>query len=340
MIFVSSHLRFFASLFILPAALHAVVIEDEPNNDAAHANPVQCGDTVYCAQFSPWSDPDHFRFTAIIGDSIILTTFSCEGSQTDTWLLLFDDQDSVLAANDNGGPGNFSQIRYAAPATAEYVVRVLRNQESVDSTYNLLINCPHPAPEAYDLCETARVISALPYYNEGSTAGATHQAGTPSPDVFYRFSTAIEGTFIITVCSELFDARVQILGFCIGDYGDDASEGCDLGAALTVYFLPPGQHLILVEGTAANQIGDFSLEVTAQLSECPRPEDVVLTRVGGYPFLDWPQLEGPMYYVVWQSNVMNGEYEHLGTTVFTYFTDSTGYAASRKFYYVTAVCPW
>jgi hypothetical protein len=66
----------------------------------------------------------------------------------------------------------------------------------------------------------------------------------------------------------------------------------------------------------------------------------VLTRVGGYPLLDWPELEGPTYYIVWQCNTVNGDYEHLGTTVFTYFTDSTGYSSSRKFYYVTSVCSW
>ncbi len=318
----------------------AWVTESEPNDAFSQADPVQCGDTVYCAQLASAADADNFRFTAALGDSVFLLTFGCNGSQTNTFLVLCDANDSVLAVNDNGGAQYFSQIRRAITETGEYVVRVLRGGPSADSTYSLSIECPHPPPEDYDLCEHARAIPALPYYDEGSTAGATHQAGTPAPDVFYRFSNPVTGTYYITVCSDLFNSRVQILGHCIGDYLDDADTGCNLGAALTTYNLAIGDYYLMVEGTAANQFGDFSLEVTAQLAECPTPQPIVLTRVGGLPLLDWPELDGPAYYIVWSSAAVNGEYEHLGTTVFTYFTDSTGFSSARRFYYVTAVCPW
>lgn len=318
----------------------AWVTESEPNDASSQADPVQCGDTVYCAQLSPSSDADNFRFTAALGDSLVLLTFACNGSQTNTLLVLYDANDSVLAVNDNGGAQYFSQIRRAITQTGEYVVRVVRGGPSPDSTYHLSIDCPHPPPENFDLCESARPIDALPYYDEGSTAGATHQAGTPAPDVFYRFSNPITGTYHITVCSDLFNSRVQVLGHCIGDYLDDADTGCNLGAALITYNLPAGDYYLMVEGTAANQYGAFSLEVTAQLTECPTPGPIVLTQVGGYPLLDWPELDGPAYYIVWASAAVDAPYDHLGTTVFTYFTDSTGFSGNRRFYYVTAVCPW
>ncbi len=317
----------------------ALVTENEPNDTFAQANPVQCGDTVFCARLATVTDADNFRFSAIAGDSLYLTTFACSGL-TNTFLVLYDQHDSVLAVNDNDGPNDFSSIRWAVTETAEYIARVICGGAAPDSTYSLHINCPHPAPEDYDLCETARTIPALPYYDEGSTSGATNQFGTLAPDVFYRFDNPITRSLHVIVCSDLFDARVQMLGYCIGGEGDDESQGCNLGADLFTFNLPPGPHTIMVEGTAANQIGDFSLEITAQPTECPTPFPVVIARVGGYPFLDWPQLEGPSYYIVWQSSTMNSEYEHLGTTVFTYFTDSTGFVTPRRFYYVTAVCPW
>src|SRR5512139_620005 len=163
----------------------AWIEESEPNDEPWQADPAACGDTVHCAMLSGQGDEDCFRFTAIAGDSLLLLTFSCDSSETNTYLALFDDNDSLLAGNDNGGPMYFSQIRYAITRTAEYVTRVIRLAPSPDSTYDLLIDCPHPPPEDYDLCETARVIPGLPYYNEGSTQGQTNQAGTPAPDVFY-----------------------------------------------------------------------------------------------------------------------------------------------------------
>jgi len=68
------------------------------------------------------------------------------------------------------------------------------------------------------LCETARVIPDLPYYNEGSTQGQTNQTGSPAPDVFYTLNIPVTGDYTFMVCSDLFDARVQVLGRCIGDF--------------------------------------------------------------------------------------------------------------------------
>jgi fibronectin type 3 domain-containing protein len=67
---------------------------------------------------------------------------------------------------------------------------------------------------------------------------------------------------------------------------------------------------------------------------------VVLSQVGGYPFLDWPEQPGPDYYLVWRCDTPDGQYGHAGTTFTTSFTDSTGFTNSRRFYYVTSVCPW
>lgn len=332
------HLLF--PLLMFPQLSAAWIQENEPNDLFSQANPAQCGDTVYCGFLSSVSDADNFRFLGVSGDSVILLTFSCDGSETNTLLVLYDEQNSVLAVNDNGGPQEFSQIRFAFNHTADYVARVVRAGPSPDSTYNLWISCPHPPPEDYDLCETARVIPSLPYYNEGSTQGQTSQAGTPSPDVFYTFFNSVVGDYSFVVCADLFDARVQIYGGCIHDAWDDANQGCNLGAELTSYSLAPGPYWIMVEGTAANELGNFSLEVFMELPECPPPANVTLSQVGGFPFLDWSEPSGPSYYHVWRGSTPDGEYENAGTAFTTSFTDSTGFSSSRRFYYVTSVCPW
>ncbi|MFZ5433157.1 MAG: PPC domain-containing protein [Calditrichota bacterium] len=323
------------------AAAGATVLESEPNNNHSEANPLRCGDTVYCASLTPAFDLDYFFFYVIGGDSIIVETIACRSDTVNTFIALFDDQDSILAFNDDDGSNRFSHLRYLAPASGNYFISVLNLPgPAVDSAYTLLLQCPNNPPEDYDLCETPRIIGALPYYNEGSTRGATHQCGTASPDVFYALHLPAAGNLFVTVCTNAFDARVQILGRCCGEWMDDASEGCGTGAELISFGLPADDYFIIVEGTSALQYGDFSIEVMASLPGCPAPEPVVLTDLGGYPLLDWPQLVGPGYYIVWQANNLDGPWEHLGVTFQTYFIDSAGYASSRRFYNVTSVCPW
>jgi len=316
------------------------VTESEPNDDFAHADTVHCGDTVWCATLEPATETDFYRFYLNNEDSLIATTFDCNGSITNTFMVLFNDEDSVLAVNDDGGPRSFSRIRYRATQPGDYFLRVLKHPWTPDSSYCLDVGCPGYLPEAYDLCQTPRIIPSLPYYDEGSTLGATHQCGTAAPDVFYGFYFPVVGNLFVTVCTNSFNARVQVIGRCCGDFWDDADTGCGLGAELISFGLAEGNYLLLVEGTQANQAGNFSIEVEAALPGCLPPDSIVLTTVGSYPLLDWPEMVGPSYYVVWQSPVMQGPFEHLGIAFQTYFVDSTGFTSTRKFYMVTSVCPW
>ncbi len=330
-------------LLAIAALINAVaalaVSEVEPNDETWLANAAACGDTVVCATLSPWYETDCFSFYVQGVDSIHLITNSCNGS-VNTLLALYDENDSLLATDDDGGPGACSYIRYRTNGPGTFVARVYGQMNSADSVYSLFINCLNPPPEAFDICTTPRVITALPYYDEGTTYGATNETGTASPDVFYRFYSPATGNYRITVCSTTWDARVQILTGCYSGFLDDASTGCNLGADLFTFGLSEGDYTILVEGTADNQQGDFSLEVLGFLPDCPGPSGVVVTTIGGLPFLDWPQLDGPEYYIIWSASTPDGLYEHLGVSPVTYFADSTGYAAARKFYHVTSFCPW
>lgn len=330
-------LTILCTLLLTANAVRAVE-EQEPNNETWQSNAVVCGDTVICAILDDLPGTDCFRFTTLTVDSIILTTYPCAGD-VNTFLLLYNDRDSVLATNDDGGPGQCSKIRYRSPGPLTYVARVMKGGPAADSAYSLHIDCRNAPPEDYDLCTGARIIEELPYYNEGSTIGATNQAGTASPDVFYEFYNPIVGNYTITVCTTLWDARAQVLGSCVGEYLDDESVGCGLGAVFTTYGLPAGQYFILVEGTTANQQGDFSIEVEAFLPPCPTPRNVVLTRVGNRPFLDWPDEIGPAYYNIYTASALNDSFVLTGSTPFSFYTDSSAYV-QRRFYQVKSVCPW
>jgi hypothetical protein len=331
----------FIWLFVFSGMAFATrVIESEPNNDLSHPNAVVCGDTVVCGMLRPYYDLDYYRCFVNRGDSLVCTTFDCNGSRTNTFMALFDDQDSILATDNESGPNQFSCIRYGVTRSGYYTVRVMMMQNSVDSTYNLAVECRLLVPEDYDDCSTPRIISSLPYYDEGTTYGMTNQMGTPAPDVFYAFHNPVMGNIFIEVCTDIFDARVQLLGNCLNNYLDDANEGCGMGAILPVYYLSPGDYLLMVEGMSALQSGDFSISVSAEFPACPKPDSVVITAIGGLPFLDWPEVNGPMYYIIWQATNPDGPWEHLGTSFFTYYVDSLGFSASKRYYRVTSVCPW
>jgi hypothetical protein len=333
-------LTFFLILTLIPPLSFAFVTESEPNNTPAQADIIQCGDTVYCAVLDGLGDLDHFRFAAVANDSLVVFTESCGDSLTNTVLVLFDDRDSLLAVNDNGGGWDFSLIRYRALYSGDYVVRVLR-QSFEDSAYTLVLECPRSAPEAYDSCSSPRIIPSLPYSDSGSTRGMADDCrGVAAPDVFYKFHNPVVSHVIVTVCSNPFDARVQLMTRCCGGFLDDADTGCVNGASMTCLNLPVGDYYLMVEGTQAQQVGEFTIEVEAITPGCPEPGPVVLTTIGGYPFLDWPEVPGPSYFIVWQTTSLSSDWEHLGVAFATYFVDSTGFAGTRKFYRVTSVCPW
>jgi hypothetical protein len=209
-----------------------------------------------------------------------------------------------------------------------------------DTSYSLFCDCRTPAPEDFDLCETARVAPGLPYYDEGDTFGRANNAGTLAPDVFYRFTQPVASDLRIEVCSEFFDARVQMLGSCIGNFMDDASDGCQLGATLFAFGIAPGDYYILVEGTSLLEAGEYSLEIEPFFPECPAPEQTVLFNIGGLPSLDWQDVAEASYYLIRQSANSEGPFQNLDTTFISFYQDPAGFAAPVRFYQVHTVCPW
>jgi hypothetical protein len=209
-----------------------------------------------------------------------------------------------------------------------------------DSAYCLTLDCQAPSSAPHDLCNQARVVGGIPYQDASSTFGCGSECGRDAPDVWYFISNPVERTLIFSVCMTNFQARVQVMGGCCTQFGDDSEEGCNDGAILTIPDMPVGDYYIIVEGTDASESGNFIFQVNGETQPCPSPTELTLATIGGYPFLFWEAVTGAVSYIIWQSSDVNGSYEHVGSTTDTYWTDYSGYTGTRCFYRVTAYCPW
>ncbi|MCL4305718.1 hypothetical protein KJZ99_07365 [bacterium] len=311
--------------------------ESEPNNTFQQANPIQCGDTVLCAHLDGHG-ADFFRFQLPAGDSVYIRTFSCETPEN-TMILLYDSLNTLIGVDDNSGPGAFSTIALFPLTTQMCYLQVLDPSGQSTGTYSLALQCQHMFSGPHDLCANARPVTFFPYYDESTTFGAGSEGGTAAPDVFYRLSLATPADLYIQVCSEFFNARVQILSQCVSGYLDDADTGsCLLGADLYSYGLTARDYLIMVEGTTANQFGEFSIEISPALGECPPVPNLLIFSVGNVPFLDWPDVAEADYYLI--EGALNGEgpFEGITTTIESYWQDFNGFALARRFYRVRSIC--
>lgn len=316
------------------------IVEHEPNDDFEQANAVVCTDTIYCATLDPAGDQDYFQFVGQAGDTLIASTLNCEGSNTNTYLYLYDSTQEILAENDDIGEGLFSCIEQILPYDGRYFLMVVEVTPFFDSAYCLALDCQALSPTPHDLCEQARVVGGIPYQDASSTFGCGSECPTSAPDVWYFFSNPVRRTLIFSVCMTNFHARVQVMGGCCTQFFEDSEDGCGDGAILMMHDMVVGDYYILVEGIDAGESGDFVFQVNGETQPCPAPTELTLATVGGYPFLFWEAATGAVSYIIWQSSDANGSYEHVGSTTDTYWTDLTGYTGTRRFYRVTASCPW
>ncbi|MBU1937175.1 pre-peptidase C-terminal domain-containing protein [bacterium] len=314
--------------------------EQEPNDDFSQATFIAQGDTIFCAMLDPSRDMDFFKFLGSSGDTLITYTLNCEDSHTDTYLSLFDSLEDVLAYDNNSGDSAFSRIEYELPYNGTYYLRVVKIQSTPDSSYSLIVDLNTLTVASHDCCAYAHVVDGIPYQESSSTVWCGSECGTPSPDVWYFFSNPSQRTLVFSACMTDFHARVHVMGGCCEQFGDDSEDGCGDGAILMIPDIPVGDYYILVEGTDIGEVGNFIFQVNGETQPCPEPEELTLATVDGYPFLFWESVSGASFYVIWQSNSPDAGFEHTGTTFDTYWTDSTGFSGTKRFYRVTTYCPW
>ena len=314
--------------------------EQEPNDDFTQATFIVQGDTIFCATLASPEGPDFFKFLGSADDTLITFTCACEGSYTDTYLSLFDSIENFLTLDYNSGDSFFSRIEYELPYDGHYFLLVVEYEPAPDSSYNLIVDLNSWSVASHDSCVNAHVVDGIPYQESSSTAWCGSECGRNSPDVWYFFSNLSQRTLVFSVCETDFQAHVQVMGGCCEQFGDDSEDGCGDGAIVTVPDMPIGDYYILVEGIDASEFGDFIFQVNGETQPCPEPEELTLAMVDSYPFLFWESVSGASLYIIWQSNSVDADFEHTGSTEETFWTDSTGFSGAKRFYRVSTYCPW
>jgi hypothetical protein len=156
----------------LPGAPNAVkvvtdeqpgVMEQEPNDDVAHAQPV-AGPATINGELQRPGDVDVYRFHAAAKERYVFTVEAHTiGSPLDGVLTLMDAQGQSLAEADNTDDRRDPVIRWTAPAAGEYFLRVRDiGTSALDGPaffYRLRIASPRPAL-AVTLTEPSPVLTA------------------------------------------------------------------------------------------------------------------------------------------------------------------------------------
>jgi cysteine-rich repeat protein len=124
-------------------AVAQAVPEIEPNNDSATATPISGGAT---GEINPMDDVDWYSFNVPAGGNVFAQTSDGMGAcALDTVITLFDGAGMELGSNDQGGPGDCSQIEpqfdsYARDlAAGPYFIRVESWEASATGTYALVV---------------------------------------------------------------------------------------------------------------------------------------------------------------------------------------------------------
>jgi hypothetical protein len=218
-----------------------------------------------------------------------------------------------------------------------------------DSTGAQTANGIYPPHPQSDNCP-ARVITALPFVETGSTALAANDfsgpcVGSAAPDVIYTYTPQCITYVTVRLCNSNYDTGlyVRFSGTCPGDIAracnDDGCGGGALTSQLSFTAFPDVPHYFIVDGDGVNS-GLFSLSVDG--TPC-MPQLVTTTRSGSNIVLRWYEMGGfsGVTYSVYRADtpVIPLDPSHLlGTTTQQSYTDQSALpsGAERYFYTVTA----
>jgi hypothetical protein len=254
----------------------AEIPESEPNNDASHAQAVDCGNSLRPAALlnvAAVPDSDWIRFTANAGDLITFETAPDTDPYTDTIISLIADDGvtSLISDDDNGTPPFFSKItEFAVPYTGVYYGRI-RGFNAAEGAYRADLTCtPAPAPPSNDRCDGAIAIPYGLIHLTGTTRFATNDYdlcpgvpecassctgfNSPGKDVVFRLDIgsagdALDLTYVLDPAAT--DASLYIVTDC-GDPQGSCVLGQDSGDAtppehLNYRFPAPGTYYLILD---------------------------------------------------------------------------------------------
>jgi hypothetical protein len=252
-------------------------------NDTCPGQAIACGDVLTQATLTQ-GDADYINFNAFEGDVLILGTDSAGGLDPDTRITLRDGNcGSVVATDDDSGPGLFSRITFLVPATGNYVLGIEGIHAGVAGDYVAYVSCAPRDPT--DVCETAPELPCGSFSIQGSTIGALNDYdltdannndctgfATAGSDVVYMISLS-EFTLAVTYTSDV-DGSLYLVTDC-----NNPKTSCVAGSDITVEGEPEtisyeamggGPYYLILDNYlgAAGPAGDFTLN---GYLDCPPP---------------------------------------------------------------------
>jgi len=259
-------------------SLFADVAEVEPNSTYLTAQFLGCGNVLRPATIAAVGDTDYVTFTANAGDFITIgTDADGAGSVGDTRIRLFDSAGgSVLASDDDGGPGLYSLISgFAAPYTGTYTVGIAA-YSSQTGPYKAFVICCPPVRPAGDLCADAAVLECGDFSLSGNTACYTNDytplaSGTggctgyveAGRDLVYRVY-ASGGDVLNATFTSTGDGALYVVTDCA-----DPATTCVVGADATLagqpevitgfVFPATGFYYLILDTFGTNTSGDYTL---------------------------------------------------------------------------------
>jgi hypothetical protein len=245
-------------------------------------------------------------------------TISLCSSSFNTVATLYGSCAQPLLACDDDTCADDAVIVYPLAAGSTYFLRVASFGNTSGGAYTLRILPPGASAPAYDICGTARTLT-LNVPEALSTSGASGTDISPcgtldTADVWCSFNASITGTYLVQVCSNVFQPVVSAHASCFSS----SSTGCDsgtqllpcndagVGAALAMNVTTTGPQRLRIAGTRGS-FGPFTIVVYAPRSNdlCSNPVPItfgVPTAGSTTPALTTDAIAcAPSGYDVWHS---------------------------------------
>ncbi|MFB3908854.1 MAG: PPC domain-containing protein [Candidatus Eisenbacteria bacterium] len=264
----------------------AIYPEQEPN-DSCPGQLISGGDTVSPASYDPSSDDDWYQFFAVADVQVTIATGTYDGSDVDTYLELYDsDCVTLLAYNDDGGPGLFSFLsNFQVPHTGYYNIKSFSYGHHYTGFYELyLYGAPPPIPDPNDVCTTGYVISRCGTGTVSGDMSPDHDDYDPGADgcangypeagidVTYQMDLEQGDWVDLTYNTPNHDAAIYIITDCENPAGS-CVVGADAGYDTeTINWIAPaaGTYYVILDHYGTGQgAGPWTLEY--DMLNCPPP---------------------------------------------------------------------
>jgi hypothetical protein len=260
----------------------------EPDSSPAQAAQALPTGVEQTRDFCPADDMDWVRFPAVQNQLYVIETFEL-GADADTLLCLYGTNGATqIRCDDDGGGGLASRLRWTAPASGDYYLRVTNQNEGSGgptSIYRLAISAGEPL-DVYEPDNSAGQARTIP------TDGAAQRHNfTPAADEDWVRFDAVAGEPYVIQTSNLAGDCDTTLHLVDSDGSTELARNDDYGAGtrslITYIFSRAGTYYARVHHYRTNRAGHgtaYDLSVTRGIQPpTPSPTPTTLPTPGASP---------------------------------------------------------